>query len=156
MSGTSVGFSIFLIWSMDSSSGESPPCMQRMRSSMSAATGRQLKQSMNSFHSLMLYLRLPTSPQDYTRRKSRRCGLSMSIRGSPAAGRSFAGTSPCTPSAGIWSIAKISPGPRSPPGKDSWNREGTCRGRTIAAGRGTVRGCLLSGGRHTADFERRF
>jgi len=38
------------------SSGERPPCMQKIFSSTMAATGRQLKQSMNVFHSLMLYL----------------------------------------------------------------------------------------------------
>jgi hypothetical protein len=40
-------------------SGESPPCMQKIFSSMMAATGKQLKQSVNVFHILMLYRRLP-------------------------------------------------------------------------------------------------
>ena len=39
--------------------GESPPCMQKIFSSMSAATGRQLKQSVKVFQILMLYRRLP-------------------------------------------------------------------------------------------------
>lgn len=58
-SGTSVGFYIFLICSIDWRSGESPPCIQSILSSISAATGRQLKQSMKVFHSLMLYRLLP-------------------------------------------------------------------------------------------------
>ena len=40
------------------SSGERPPCMQKIFSSMMAAMGKQLKQSVNVFHSLMLYLRV--------------------------------------------------------------------------------------------------
>jgi hypothetical protein len=35
--------------------------MQRIFSSMMAATGRQLKQSVKVFHSLMLYRRLPAT-----------------------------------------------------------------------------------------------
>lgn len=58
-SGTSVGFSIFLICSMDWRSGESPPCMHKILSSIKAATGRQLKQSMKVFQSLILYRLLP-------------------------------------------------------------------------------------------------
>lgn len=59
VSGTSVGRSTRLICSMSFSSGLSPPCMQKIFSSTMAATGRQLKQSVNVFHSLMLYRRLP-------------------------------------------------------------------------------------------------
>jgi len=59
VSGTSVGLIILRICSRFVSSGESPPCMQKILSSTTAATGRQLKQSVNVFHSLMLYLRLP-------------------------------------------------------------------------------------------------
>ena len=58
-SGTSVGFSIFLICSIDCRSGDSPPCIHKILSSINAATGRQLKQSMKVFHNLMLYLFLP-------------------------------------------------------------------------------------------------
>jgi hypothetical protein len=58
-SGTSVGFYIFLICSIDCKSGDNPPCMQRIRSSIRAATGKQLKQSIKVFQSLILYLRLP-------------------------------------------------------------------------------------------------
>ena len=36
-----------------------PPWQQNIFSSTMAATGRQLKQSVNVFQSLMLYLRLP-------------------------------------------------------------------------------------------------
>ena len=36
-----------------------PPWQQKILSSMTAAMGRQLKQSVNVFHSLMLYRRLP-------------------------------------------------------------------------------------------------
>jgi hypothetical protein len=57
VSGTSVGRMMRLIWSMDASSGLRPPCMQKIFSSMIAAMGRQLKQSVKVFQSLMLYLR---------------------------------------------------------------------------------------------------
>ena len=59
VSGTSVGRSTRLIWSMSFSSGLSPPCIQNIFSSTMAATGKQLKQSVNVFQSLMLYRRLP-------------------------------------------------------------------------------------------------
>ena len=58
-SGTSVGLMILLICSMDWRSGLRPPWQQKIFSSTMAATGRQLKQSVNVFHSFMLYLRLP-------------------------------------------------------------------------------------------------
>jgi hypothetical protein len=54
-----VGRIIRLICSILSSSGLRPPCMHRIFSSTMAATGRQLKQSVNVFHSLILNLRLP-------------------------------------------------------------------------------------------------
>lgn len=38
----------------------SPPWQQKILSSTIAATGRQLKQSVNVFHNLILYRRLPT------------------------------------------------------------------------------------------------
>ena len=55
-----VGLIIRLICSMFCSSGDSPPCMQNIFSSTIAATGKQLKQSVKVFHSLILYLLLPT------------------------------------------------------------------------------------------------
>ena len=87
VSGTSVGLIILLICSMDCKSGErpcnnkkmmisdksslkqlkfhtkrtfhSPPWQQKIFSSTMAAIGKQLKQSVNVFQSLMLYRRLP-------------------------------------------------------------------------------------------------
>ena len=59
VSGTSVGLITLRICSIDCRSGLSPPCIVKIFSSMMAAIGRQLKQSVNVFHSLMLYLRLP-------------------------------------------------------------------------------------------------
>eukprot|EP00961_Rhodomonas_salina_P186257 2514449-Rhodomonas_salina.1 len=61
VSGTSVGRMIRRICSMLFRSGDRPPCMQKIFSSMMAATGKQLKQSVNVFQILMLYLRLPAS-----------------------------------------------------------------------------------------------
>ena len=49
-----VGRMIRLICSMFCSSGLRPPCMQKIFSSTMAATGRQLKQSVNVFHSFTL------------------------------------------------------------------------------------------------------
>lgn len=59
VSGTSVGLITLLICSMLCKSGDSPPCIVKIFSSMIAAIGRQLKQSVNVFHSLMLNRRLP-------------------------------------------------------------------------------------------------
>ena len=51
---TSVGRMTRLICSMELRSGLRPPCMVKIFSSMMAAIGKQLKQSVNVFHSLML------------------------------------------------------------------------------------------------------
>jgi hypothetical protein len=59
VSGTSVGRITRRICSMLCKSGERPPCIQKIFSSIIAAIGRQLKQSVNVFHSLILYRRLP-------------------------------------------------------------------------------------------------
>jgi hypothetical protein len=48
-----------LICSIDCKSGLSPPWQQKIFSSTMAAMGKQLKQSVNVFQSLMLYRRLP-------------------------------------------------------------------------------------------------
>ncbi len=53
--------------------GESPPCMQKIFSSMSAATGRQLKQSVKVFQILMLYRRLPAHPASVCEKKITAC-----------------------------------------------------------------------------------
>lgn len=59
MSGTSVGLIILLICSIPCKSGDSPPWQQNIFSSMIAAMGKQLKQSVNIFHNFILYRRLP-------------------------------------------------------------------------------------------------
>lgn len=64
VSGTSVGLIILLIYSMLESSGESPPCIQKILSSTTAAIGKQLKQSVKVFQTLMLYLLLPMIVND--------------------------------------------------------------------------------------------
>ena len=60
-SGTSMGRGISRIWPSRCSSGLIPPCMQRILSSTSAATGMQLKQSENTLHSFTVYRRLHSS-----------------------------------------------------------------------------------------------
>ena len=59
VSGTSVGLIILLICSIDCKSGLKPPWQQNIFSSTIAAIGKQLKQSVKVFHSLMLNRRLP-------------------------------------------------------------------------------------------------
>lgn len=100
VSGTSVGFSIFLICSILSSSGDNPPCIQRIRSSMSAATGRQLKQSMKSFQSLMLYLLLPEWLDWYIHHRNHICGLWRSTRDFLWGGKNCEGIWSCRPLGG--------------------------------------------------------
>jgi hypothetical protein len=60
-SGTSVGLMIRRICSILCRSGLRPPWQQKIFSSTIAATGRQLKQSVKVFQSLILYRRLPTN-----------------------------------------------------------------------------------------------
>ena len=55
-------------------SGLRPPWQQKIFSSTMAATGRQLKQSVNVFHSLMLYRRLPADGMRRRWRRKRRRG----------------------------------------------------------------------------------
>ena len=59
VSGTSVGRMTRRICSIEERSGDNPPCIVKIFSSIMAAMGRQLKQSVKVFHNLMLYLRLP-------------------------------------------------------------------------------------------------
>lgn len=54
VSGTSVGRMIRRICSMPCRSGLSPPWQQKIFSSIMAAIGKQLKQSVNVFHNFML------------------------------------------------------------------------------------------------------
>lgn len=63
VSGTSVGRMIRRICSIPCKSGLKPPWQQKIFSSIIAAIGRQLKQSVNVFHNLILYLRLPVETQ---------------------------------------------------------------------------------------------
>ena len=58
MSGTSVGLTILLTCYIWAKSGDNPPCIQKILSDTKAATGKQLKQSVNVFHKRILYLRL--------------------------------------------------------------------------------------------------
>ena len=58
---TYVGRITFLICSILWSSGDKPPCIQKIFSSIIAATGMQLKQSVKLFHNLMEYLLLHSS-----------------------------------------------------------------------------------------------
>jgi len=69
VSGTSVGRMTLRICSIDCRSGLSPPCIVKIFSSMMAAIGRQLKQSVKVFHSLMLYRRLPGKTRMESRMK---------------------------------------------------------------------------------------
>ena len=61
VSGTSIGRIIFFIYSILVSSGLRPPCIHNIFSSIIAATGRQLKQSVNVFHNFILNLLLHSS-----------------------------------------------------------------------------------------------
>ena len=58
---TSVGRITRLICSILFKSGDRPPCMVKIFSSIMAAMGRQLKQSVNVFHNFILYLLLHSS-----------------------------------------------------------------------------------------------
>ena len=156
MSGTSVGFSIFLICSIDFSSGESPPCIHKILSSIKAATGRQLKQSMNIFQSLMLYLLLPVFKfKNYIRRKSHRFGWLRSIRGCLGEGKNSWGTWFCKPWVDRLFRVRIFLDRRSLPKRGSSTLAGIFRGQRASANRDTVRGYRLNYLNRTANFKRR-
>lgn len=108
-SGTSVGRMMRLICSMLWRSGLKPPWQQKIFSSTIAATGKQLKQSVKVFHSLMLYRRLPAQKKtnehdvakinflysiwfNYIRHKTHISYWWMRIRDFLSAGKSSRGT----------------------------------------------------------------
>ena len=51
---------------------------------MTADTGKQLKQSMNAFHTFIEYLFLPKLQKTYILKRNRKYELSMPIRGYPS------------------------------------------------------------------------
>lgn len=79
VSGISVGRTMELIWSTESRSGERPPCIHSILSSMRAATGMQLKQSTKDFHNFTLNLLLPELQNFYIIRRNHRYGWLMLI-----------------------------------------------------------------------------
>lgn len=84
VSGTSVGRITLRICSIDCRSGLRPPCIVKIFSSMIAAIGRQLKQSVNVFHSLMLYRRLPVKREESYEAKGKLRGRNGSRKGKEA------------------------------------------------------------------------
>jgi len=60
-SGIYVGLEILLISYKSLSTGDIPPCMHNILSSITAATGNSLNKLQNSFHSLTEYLLLHSS-----------------------------------------------------------------------------------------------
>ena len=118
--------------------------MHKMRSSIRAATGRQLKQSMKSFHSLILYRLLPLSISWYISRRIHRFCWWRSIRGCLEGGRSCEGIWSCKPWVDRLFQVKTFLYQRSLPGKDSLNLEDIFRDRTISVDLGTVHVCHLS------------
>ena len=115
VSGTSVGRITLRICSMDWRSGLSPPCIVKIFSSIIAAIGRQLKQSVNVFHNLMLYRRLPkrnrlvrmlpdvTEKQAYIRHRSHKFCWCLHIRGYRGGWKSFQDIWSYMRAIGIWS-----------------------------------------------------
>ena len=67
VSGTSVGRITLRICSIFCKSGESPPCIHIIFSSITAAIGKQLKQSVKIFQSFILYRRLPIGGENEIR-----------------------------------------------------------------------------------------
>jgi len=76
-----MGLAISFICLSYTSSGERPPCMQIIRSSIRAHAGMQLKQSTKAFQILVLYRALPKWLEKYIIRRSHRCGWLRPIRG---------------------------------------------------------------------------
>ena len=154
------------ICSIEERSGDNPPCMVKIFSSMMAAIGRQLKQSVNVFHSLMLYLRLPWSHQlksnilAYIHHRIRKSGWYLHIHGYLEEWRSFRGIWFYMPREDILFLVIVFLGPHSRLRIDSSPREEIHHIRTSAADHNTVRECRLlleqNGWFITAYFERRF
>ena len=78
-------------------SGERPPCMHNIFSSISAMMGIALKTSTKYFQIFRLYLLLPKLSLLYTRRRNHRCDWCWHFHGFLSAGKSFRG---------IWSCSK--------------------------------------------------
>ena len=89
VSGTSVGRITLRICSIDWRSGDRPPCIVKIFSSMMAAMGRQLKQSVNVFHSLILYRRLPAKTRRMRGRARGTVGELSARISKTRAGRTF-------------------------------------------------------------------
>lgn len=132
--GIVVGLLMLLMRLMLVRRGLMPPCMQRMRSSMMAATGRVLKQSMKYFHILVEYFRLPELVYEYTSRKIRRFCLFLQTNGCLSAGRSSKGILFCSTAAALWSKMTASLCPHSPPKTNSLCGVAVRRSRISAVG----------------------
>lgn len=118
--------------------------MHRILSSIKAATGRQLKQSMKVFQSLMLYRLLPSlSIKSYTNRKSHKFYWWMNISGCPWEEKSFVGILSYKREGDKWFRVNIFLYLRNHPKINSCFQVETCRGRTISISRGTGRECRL-------------
>lgn len=130
----------------------SPPWQQKIFSSIIAAMGRQLKQSVKVFHNLMLNLRLPGERNQkifselnctcvkprfistYTRRRTHRCGWWKHTHGCPWAGKSSLGIWSCRQAEGKWFPGIVSLCLHNHPGKGNLPLEGSHHIQTASIG----------------------
>ncbi len=139
---TTVGLWIVLIVLKSLSCLLIPPCTQRMRSSMTAATGRALKQSTKIFHILVEYLRLPNLVYLYTLHKIHIQCWSLQTRDCLAAGRSSMSTLFCNRAAAPSFRPTAYLDPHSLPERGSWLLEGNRSIWRFWVGPWTARVCL--------------
>ena len=142
MSGTSVGLITRLICSMDCKSGDNPPCIVKIFSSIIAAIGKQLKQSVKVFHNLTWYLRLPIN-NAYIRHKTRKYDWYSRIRDYRARWKNFLGIWSCRPIISKWFPLTVFHDPRNLLRTNSLLPAGIHRTRIISTGHNIVRGYHL-------------
>lgn len=133
---------ILLICVKDVRSGESPPCMHKILSSMIAATGIQLKQSTNDFHSLVEYLFLPTSYYEYILQRIHRCAWLKQTNDCLSKWRHCQGTWFCMRTGDILIRYLVDHDPHSLPRTSRMIQVEIPHIRTSVASQCTVRVCL--------------
>ena len=135
-------------------SGDSPPCIQRIFSSIKAMIGIALKTSTKYFHILRLYLLLPSYLYCYIHHKTRKSYLCWRFRGFLWVKRSFMGTWFCSREEASCIRLNFCLCRHNHQWKDSYCLLAILHTQIFWAGRHTVHEYLLNKWWDTADFER--
>ena len=135
-------------------SGDRPPCIQRIFSSIKAMIGIALKTSTKYFHILRLYLLLPSYLYFYISHKNRKSYLCLRFHGFLLTKRSFMETWFCSREGASCIRLNFFLCRHNRRWKDSYCLLAILHTKRFWAGRCTVHGYLLNIRWDTADFER--